>query len=79
MKSLFAAFALVTLVSSTAMAGTPEIVTRTNVNVLDKSIRVHAPGMTIPELRAMQAKLRAQAAQAPMAQTDSNKVVAVTQ
>ncbi len=77
MKSLFAAVALIALASSSAMAGTPEIVTRSNVNVMDKSVRLHAPGKTISELRTIQAKSRVQQAEtSAVAQTDSNKAVA---
>lgn len=82
MKSLFAAFALIALVASSATAETPEIITRSNTNVLDKTVRVHAPGKTIPELRALQAKFRTQAAVAPAApvsQTNNGTNVASAQ
>ncbi len=78
MKSLFAAVALIALASSSAIAGTPEIVTRSNVNVLDKSVRLHAPGKTISELRAIQAKSRTQQTEATaVAQTDNSKTAAL--
>ncbi len=81
MKSIFAAFVLVTIASANAMADVPEIITRPGSNILDKSVRLHAPGMTIPQLRGIRAKSRAQqTAQqteaTPVAQTDSNKSVA---